>query len=609
MKKTTYAHSLIIAITIAALAGCGSGNGNDEEISLEAAQGLKNAAHNEILEKTVYRPGPPKYKKGNYGGVWVDAINNDPKTFNTLTARDGDSRTIIDVLSPFLVDYDPYTRKFKPELASFVIEADEKNDSLDVIYTLRDDLYWTTPDGSVKEKITADDAVYWYNEIDGDKSLQLPAYPQQFVKMANGETKRITIEKLDEYSFTFHFPRIVAEPILSTNMNFGPMYLYKKTKDEGGNEAILDILSVDTDVMTIPSAGPFHIVEYTPGVRVVLKRNPLFHKKDDYGQTLPYIETLIYRIVPDSNTEFLLFKDGTKDGYTLRPEDLDELVNAQNPNYTVYNGGESLGAGFFSFNQNPDSMDPVKYEWFSKKEFRQAMSCLLNRPRIAQQIYRGLAVPAYYFFAKANPMFDENIKLKYTYNPERAVKLLASIGIKKGDDGYMYDWEGRKIEFTINIGAESNMSIDIANIYGDEMAQVGITANVRPIDFQKLVEMLTKTYDWDCMSAALGANYWASGGSNVWQSNGNFHLWRPLQETPATQWEARVDYLYNEGSFTLDEKKRKQIYDEYQKLLLEELPVIYIVYPMSFYSIRDKWDNVFYDTLNAIDLNYLYLRQ
>ncbi|MBN2511128.1 MAG: ABC transporter substrate-binding protein [Spirochaetales bacterium] len=598
---------LLTAVTFGALLFMSCGSGDGEEITLDAALNIQDGAGNEILQKTIYRPGPPEYEKGSGGGVWVDTINNDPKTFNTLTARDGDSRDIVDVLFVSLVDYDPYTRQFKPELASFVIEADEKADTLDVIYTLRDDLFWTTPDGSVKEKITSDDVVYWYDNIEGDKSLQLPAYPGQFIEMADGTSARVTIEKINDASFVFHFPRIVAEPILSTNMDFGPRYLFQKAKEEGGSEAILNFLSVDTDVMTIPSVGPYHIVEYTPGVRVVLKRNPWYHKKDEWGQALPYIETLIYRIVPDTNTEFLLFKDGTKDGYSLRPEDLDELINASNSDYSVYNGGEGLGSAFFSFNQNPDSMDPVKYEWFSKKEFRQAMSCLLNRPRIARQIYRGLAVPAHYFFAKANPMFDPGIKLNYTYDPERAVALLESVNIKKDSDGVMRDWEGRPLEFTINIGAENNMSIDIANIYADEMSRLGITANVRPIDFQKLVDMITNTYDWDCLSAALGANYWPSGGSNVWQSNGNFHLWRPLQETPATEWEARIDYLYNEGRFTLDEKERKVIYDEYQTILLEQLPMIYIVHPMSFFGIRDKWNNVFYDTLDGISLNHLYL--
>ncbi|MFP4426026.1 MAG: ABC transporter substrate-binding protein [Spirochaetaceae bacterium] len=599
---------LPFTIFLLAVAACGSG---ERGVTREEAEAQRGESRNVLLEKTVEKPGPGEWEPGEIGGTWVTSINNDPKTFNTLTARDGDTGDIVEVLFDYLAEYDPYEREFTPNLASFEIEVDREQDILRVIYTLRDDLYWTTPGAPEEEwiKVTSDDVVYWYDEIQGDPEFQLPAYPGQFVDMPDGEQARVTIEKLDERSFAFTFPRIVANPVLSSNMTFGPRHLYQPAKEEGGVEAVLNLLSVDTDVTTIPSIGAYHIVEYTPGVRVVLQRNPQYWKEDEWGTGIPYVERAIYRIVPDQNTEFLLFKDGTKDAYSARPEDLEELLSAEDPDYTVYNGGESLGSSFFTFNQNPENLDPVTYGWFIQKEFRQAMSSLLNRERIARQVYRGLAAPAHHFFALANPMFDPDIRLEYTYNPERAVELLESIGITRGDDGLMYDEEGNHIEFTINIGAESTIGIDMSNIFADELEQVGISAKVRPVDFQRLVEMITSTYDWQVVSVALGANYWPSGGSNVWQSSGNFHLWHPLQEEPATEWEAKVDQLYNEGRFTLNEAERKEIYDEYQRVLLEQLPVIYTVHPFSFLGIRNKWRNVYYDTLNGLETERVFLKE
>ena len=157
---------------------------------------------------------------------------------------------------------------------------------------------------------------------------------------------------------------------------------------------------------------------------MVLRRNPNYWKKDEKGTGYPYIEKWSLRIVPDKNTEYLLFKQGTRDSYNLRAEDLDELLAAEKPDYTVFNGGESLGSAFFTFNQNPAHMDPLRYKWFSQTKFRQAMSSLLNRERIVSQVYRGLAVPAHHFFAKPNPFYDESIRLPYTYDPARAKRLL-----------------------------------------------------------------------------------------------------------------------------------------------------------------------------------------
>ena len=580
----------------------------DEEMTEGEAMSEREKARAEILAKTTERHGCQEFDLGKVGGTWLTSINNDPKSFNTMLARDGDTGAVVGVLFDYLADYDPCTREFLPNLASFEVVVDEQADALTVIYTLRDDLYWTTlADPDTRVKVTSDDIVFWYDEIDGDQELQQPGYAGQFIEMADGSEARIEVEKIDDLTVAFHYPRIVANPILSTNMQFGPRYVYEPAKREGGAEGVLNLFSIDTDPATVPSIGGYYIAEYEPGVRVVAVRNPNYWKKDDAGVSLPYIERVIYQIVPDRNTEFLLFKEGTKDAYSARPEDLDELLDAEDPDYTVYNGGARLGSSFVAFNQNPDTMDPLVYSWFSRTEFRQAMSSVLNRDRIASQVYRGLAEPALHFFARANPYFDESIRQRFDYDPDRARELLAAIGIRPNADGLMEDADGNHVEFNIHVAASNNVAVDVMNIFSDELKQIGITGNVRPIDFQKLVEMLTSTYDWHVATASLGSNYWPEGGSNVWQSKGNFHLWHPLQEEPYTEWEARVDYLYNEGRFTIDKEKAKAIYDEYQQLLLDQAPMIYVVYELAFLAVRDKWANVFYDTLNGLDSTYLYL--
>ncbi|MFW6223874.1 MAG: ABC transporter substrate-binding protein, partial [Spirochaetota bacterium] len=464
---------LVVAIAlISAPAGCGGGG---EEISVEEAEGRQDLARNELLEKTVRKPGPGEWVEGSIGGTWVASIDNDPKTFNPVNVTDAETDSIVSVLYDYLVDYDPYEREWTPNLADWEIEVDEEAGTLRVVFTLRDDLYWTTSGQSAEDgvKVTSDDVVYWYREIAGDPAFQMSSNAQQYVRMPDGSQERITAEKIDERRFALNYPRIVANPLLSSNMEFGPRHIYKPAKDEGGVEGVLNLYSVDTEVTEIPSLGPYHIVEYSPGVRLVMERNPDYWKQDEWGTGIPYVERAIYRIVPDRNTELLLFLDGTKDSYSARPEDLDQLLGREDPDYTVYNGGESLGSSLISFNQNPGNLDPAKHAWFTQKEFRQAMSSLLNRERIVRQVYRGLAAPAQHFFARANPMFDPDIELEYTYDPERAVELLADIGIEPDEEGIMRDAEGNPIEFDINMGAESTLAIDMANIFADELDKRG----------------------------------------------------------------------------------------------------------------------------------------
>ena len=505
----------IVAITLLPLNALWATGTADEEMSEGEAMSEREKARAEILAKTTERHGCQEFELGTVGGTWLTSINNDPKSFNTMLARDGDTGAVVGVLFDYLADYDPCTREFLPNLASFEVVVDEEADSLTVIYTLRDDLYWTTlADPDTRVQVTADDIVFWYDEIEGDQELQQPGYAGQFIEMQDGSEARIEVEKIDDLTVAFHYPRIVANPILSTNMEFGPRYVYEPAKQEGGAEGVLNLFSIDTDPATIPSIGGYYIAEYEPGVRVVMERNPNYWKKDDAGVSLPYIERAIYQIVPDRNTEFLLFKEGSKDAYSVRPEDLDELLDAEDPDYTVFNGGATLGSAFVAFNQNPDNMDPLVYSWFGQTEFRQAMSSVLNRDRIASQVYRGLAEPALHFFARANPYFDESIRQLLRLRPgpgARSARRDRHPAQRRGVDGGRRR-QPRRVQHPRRRRV-NNVGVDIMNIFADELKQIGITGNVRPIDFQKLVEMLTSTYDWHVATASLGSNYWPEGGS------------------------------------------------------------------------------------------------
>ncbi len=584
----------------------------NEDLELSEIEELVSNDELSFINKTVSKPWKgDSYVAGKLGGTWNDTIINDPKTFNQLVGeRDAQSAGIIGYTLDYLVDYDATLKEWKPRIAFFEIETDEKNGTLTVHYTIRDDAFWTYYEKDEKIPVTSDDFVFWWNEIAGDTEFGSSGYSQQWVTLENGEVAHIDCVKIDDKHFDFKFPRIVAEPLLSTNMSLCPSFIYKPAKETGGVEGVKNLFTIDTNPKEIPSCGMFYITEYIPSQRLVFKRNPNYWQKDENGISIPYYEEMICQIIGDQNTDFLLFKQGKTETFYPRPEELSELLNNKNDDYTVFNAEGSMGASMWSFNQNPVNENEPFYKWFTKKEFRQAMSCLLNRERIASQTYRGLAEPKYDFFPEANPFYNENISLKYKFNAGEAEKLLKSIGFTK-KDGIFYDEDGNKVEFDLTIPSSNTVLNDIAQIVVDECSKVGIKVNIRQIDFQKLVEMLTSSYDWQSVFIGLGSNMFPSQGSNVWPSNGNLHLWYPLQSKPATEWEARIDYLYNEGCFTIDHDEAKKIWDEYQEILLEECPVIYLMRSRSFFAIRNKWDlsNVYYDNKNGTMLEHVFFNE
>ena len=588
------------------------------EMTLEEIEAYRAASSDAILSKTVNRPFKDEgWKTGTQGGTWNATLSGDPKSFNLLIAEtDGETSGILSRLTDSLVDYNAVKKEWVPRLADFKIVIDEKAGTLDVVYTLRSDIYWSFyNDLQPKVKITSDDVVFWYDEIYGDRECGSSAYNSRFMTMDDGSEKEITIEKIDERSFVFHFPRIVAEPLLATNMSFGPAFIYKKAKDSGGVKALKQLFTVDSNPQTIPSCGRYFLVQYVPGQRLIYERNDDYWEKDAEEKSIVYPDRLACQIVADNNTSYLLFKQGKIESYSPLPEQLEDVVNAaenlSDSGYTVFASAGNLDAAFWTFNQNPKNKDRAYYKWFTKKEFRQAMSCLLNRERIITQTYRGLGEPKYTFFNSANRFYNEEIILQYRFSHTHAQKLLAGAGFSKRADGFLYDEDGTKVEFDLTVVSSSNVYSDIAQIIADECKKEGITVNVRQTDFQKLVEQLTSSYDWQSLMIGLsGGSMFPTQGSNVWLSGGNLHMWNPLQETPATDWEARVDWLYNEASCIADVQKAKPYWDEYQQIILEQCPVIYLVRGRSFYALNNRWDmsNVYFDNINGAETTHVYLK-
>jgi peptide/nickel transport system substrate-binding protein len=614
MEKRMNKITLLTALLVMGGAALTANPSRQEEKSLEELTATGPSGVREILARTTRKPWRNEpFVAGRVGGTWNSAMTEDPKSFNHLIAeQDSATAGIVGMTNEYLIDYNVVTRQWEPLCAFPEVIVNEAAGTLDVVYTLRENLYWTYYNSSRREPVTSDDVVFWYNEISGDPEMGSSAYYQQFVVMSDGSEAHVDIEKLDNRRFVFHYPRIVTDPYLSTNMDFGPRHVYEPAKRAGGADGVRAVFSVNVDPQTIPSMGKYYITEYTVGQRIVFKRNPNYWEKDSNGVAGVYPEEEIVRIIPEKNTQYLLFKEGAIETWSVRPTDIDELVYKQNPSYTVFNADGSLSAQFWTFNQNPKNKDTPQYEWFTQTAFRQAMSCLLNRDRLISQVYRGLAEPKLSIFPEPNPFYDPGIVLQYTYNTTKALQLLSSIGMRRDTAGVMRDAKGRAVEFDLSIQSEASDVLDTASVIMDELSKVGIRVNIRVLDFQKLVEQLFSTFDWQTLIIALsGSGIFPSQGSNTWPSDGNLHLWHPNQETPATDWEARIDYLYHEAAYTYDAAKAKPLWDEFQKILLDQCPLVYLVRRQGLFAIQNRWDfsNFYYDNMNSVETRHIFLKR
>ncbi|MFW6029805.1 MAG: ABC transporter substrate-binding protein, partial [Halanaerobiales bacterium] len=112
-----------------------------------------------------------------------------------------------------------------------------------------------------------------------------------------------------------------------------------------------------------------------------------------------------------------------------------------------------------------------------------------------------------------------------------------------------------------------------------------------PVEFNAMVNQLQSEWDFDTILIGLTGGVEPHSGSNVWPSNGHLHMWNPKQEEPETEWEARVDELFEKGATATSEDKRIEYYNEFQEIIAEKVPVIYTVTPNSLYAIRNSLKN------------------
>jgi peptide/nickel transport system substrate-binding protein len=264
-----------------------------------------------------------------------------------------------------------------------------------------------------------------------------------------------------------------------------------------------------------------------------------------------------------------------------------------------------LGIGaereFLWFNQNTGTnragnpiVDPFKLKWFRNKKFRQAVSCAIDRQRLARDAYHNRALPIYGFISAENQRWNNPNVPRFAYDPVRARSLLAEIGIRppKGE-GPAQDAQGHPVEITLHSNTANPLREQAAALIIEDLGKVGIKLVFAPVRFEALRQKIDETFEYECALIGLGG-----GGSdpssqvNVLKSSEPLHQWFPLQKTPSTDWEARIDSLMDAQMQSLDFAVRKKAFDEVQTILAEEMPMIYTLSPIACVAVRDSIANV-----------------
>jgi peptide/nickel transport system substrate-binding protein len=536
----------------------------------------------------------------------VYSVLSDPKTFNPALSQE--SPNIFGLTFEGLVTQNGLTGEVEPALAE---SWDISDDNLRITYTLRDGLQWA--DG---EPLTADDVIFSYNEVYLNEDI--PSNSRDSLRVGDSGAFP-TVSKLDDRRVEFAVPEPFAPLLRATGLEILPAHVLRdrvNERDADGNPLFISTWGTDTPPEEIIGSGPYRLVRYVTGERLVFERNPYYWREGEDGEQQPYINRIIWQIVESTENSLIQFRSGGLDLISVAPDYFSLLKREEDRgNFTIYNGGPAPGTTFISFNLNKGSrngvplVDPVKSRWFNSLEFRKAVAYGLNRQKMLNNIYQGLGEPQNSPISVQSPYYlppEEGLPT-YDHDLEKAKELLASAGFQYDSEGQLLDADGNRVRFTLITNSGNKIREAMGAQIKQDLAKLGIQVDFQPLAFNALVAKLTDTLDWDCHLIGFTGGVEPNGGANVWQPDGTLHSFNqsaapgqePIEGRVIADWEAEIGRLYTEGAQELDEAERRKIYAETQRLAQEYLPFIYLINPLSLGAVRDYVEGVEYSALGG----------
>ena len=479
-------------------------------------------------QRVADHPGVTKALTPEYGDTFIEASIGDASTLLPVLASDSASSEINGLVYNGLIRYDK-DLKIEGELAeSWDISAD----NLTLTFHLRKGVKWH--DGA---PFTSADVKFNYELYIDPKTPT--AYAESFKQVTGVETP-------DPYTFIVHYAQPYAPALISWAMSIHPRHLL-----EG------------KDITKSPLArhpigtGPFRFVEWVGGEKIVLEANP------DYFEGRPYIRRVVYRIIPDSSTQFLELQTGSLDFMGLSP--LQYARQTDTPAFRrLYNKYRYLNFGYTYLGYN------LRRELFKDKRVRQALSYAINKQELIDGVLLGYGVAATGPYKPDTWVYNRAVP-RYDYNPDKARQLLAEAGWHDSNGDGILDKDGKKFSFTIVTNQGNDLRAKTGEIIQRRFKQIGVDVQLRVIEWATFLKEFINPGNFD--ATILG---WTGGPEpdqyNIWHSSKT----GPRQLNFIGFKNREVDEMLEKGRRVFAEKQRKVYYDRFQEILAEEQPYTFL---------------------------------
>lgn len=380
-----------------------------------------------------------------------------------------------------------------------------------------------------------------------------------------------SLERLINEASPVHNPR--AQPLLNikeievvdehtlritTHEPFAPLIYHL-------SDPLMAIVSLNIEEGEIPAGtGPFKFVEQRAGEYMVVKSFA------DYWDGAAKLEKVTFRLIPDAMTRAMALEVGDIDvAVAITAVDAVRLKETVGIKVAT---GEIHRTDFIKINTQQEPLNDARV--------RRAINYAIDREGITEAVLEGIAgTPAATIFPPILPW--SNRDLQAVYDPDRARTLLAEAGLKDTDgDGFVeHNGESFKVKFLTTTHRPELGSV--AEIMADMLPQIGIQAEIVTLERGAAME-LVKVGDFDLLMTSWGT---APSGDPA-------YIMEMLVSTTGDANYGKfscpeLDELLSKGKTTLEPQPRATIYNEIQRIINEESPLIFLYHRVDMLGMSD----------------------
>ncbi|MBX3011718.1 MAG: hypothetical protein KF832_09420 [Caldilineaceae bacterium] len=432
---------------------------------------------------------------------------------------------------------------------------------------------------------TTEDVAFWWNDVINNPQLT-PAISQNFRAGHKPDGNPPTFAVIDDYTFQFTFDQPYGgwSGLMTYGAGLGnitdsdylkqihvdyatPEDLAAKVKERGFEDGEWYrmwgyYLSTSQQHNTgLPTYGAWVLTNMTE-TSAKLERNPYYWKVDEWGQQLPYIDTVEVKIVQDVDAAAVEIIAGNVDlaRRPVNPANLPLYAQyADEKGYVVHIQDQhaSLGEVFLNITYE----NPIWQEFMGNPEFRKALSMAVDRTQIIDAVYFGIAhIPT----TIAVPDYD----------PDGARAIFDSLGLDQTDaDGCRLGPDGKPFTIPFEMAEFTGEEIPVGELVAKFWTEVGICTTVKQIETNLF---LTKTG----ANESQAFTWWAHYPRWPFHENGDY-IGQAWQQTYAPLWMRWVSWNLGGG------REAAENPDE------TDPKVVGIEPPQAYLDLRTKQDELF----------------